>query len=241
MADEGATMSEGGLTFNRGAVRPVECLKAGWQMIRADYWLFFAITLVGILLANVGFGLLMGPMMCGLYLCLLRREAGRPVSFDMLFQGFNYFVQSLIATLIMVLPSLVLVGVFYGVVIVAMVVTGVTMAGQPPDQAPDPTLFLVFMVGFLVGLIVVLLIAMFLAILFLFTYHLIVDRGLSAVAAVRTSARAVLANFGGILGLVLLSSLLVSVGVLACYVGAYFVMPVHTAAVVAAYRKVFPA
>jgi hypothetical protein len=235
-------MSEGGLTFNRGAVRPVECLKAGWRLIRDDYWLFLGITFVGMLIGNlVPFGLLVGPMMCGIYLCLLRREGGRRVTFEMLFEGFNYFVQSLIATLLMMVPMLLLVGLFYGVVIVAMVATGVSMAGQPPDQAPDPTLFLVFMVAFVVGLIVILLIGMFLAALFLFAYPLIVDRGLTGVAALRTSARAVLTNLGGVIGLMLLSFLLMWVGMLACYVGAYFVLPVYMAAVAVAYRQMFPA
>ena len=96
-------MSEGGASFNRGVVRPVECLKAGWQLIRNDYWLFFGITLVGVLLGNlVPFGLLLGPMMCGIYLCLLRHAGGRRVALEMLFEGFNYFAQSLIATLLMV-------------------------------------------------------------------------------------------------------------------------------------------
>jgi uncharacterized membrane protein len=235
-------MSEGGVSFNRGVVRPVECLKAGWQLIRDDFWLFFGIAFVGMLLAGlVPFYLLMGPMMCGIYLCLLRHEAGRRVTFEMLFEGFNYFGQSLIATLLMVVPIFLLVGLIYGLFIAALVASGMLMAGQPQGQAPDTTVPLAIMAVYLGSLIVVLVIATFLGMLFLFTFPLIVDRGLPAFAAVGTSARAVMANLGGVFGLVLLSSLLYTVGMLLCFVGAYFVMPIYMAAVVVAYRQVFPA
>ena len=33
--------------FNRGAIRPVECVKEGWELIKNDYWLLFAVALVG--------------------------------------------------------------------------------------------------------------------------------------------------------------------------------------------------
>jgi len=235
-------MSEGGASFNRGVVRPVECLKAGWQLIGDDYWLFFGITFVGMLLAGlVPFYLLLGPMMCGIYLCLLRREGGRRVRFEMLFEGFNYFAQSLIATLLMVVPMLLLLGLFYVVFFVALFGAIGSMATQPQDQAPDATLPVVIVVLYVAVLVVTVVIAMVLGALFLFTFPLIVDRGLSGVAALRTSARAVLANLGGVFGLIVLTTLLSMVGVLACYVGAYLFMPVHMAAIMVAYRQVFPA
>jgi hypothetical protein len=49
------------------------------------------------------------------------------------------------------------------------------------------------------------------------------------------------ANFWGVLGLVVLNNLLSILGVMACYVGAFFIMPVHFATIVVAYRQVFPA
>ena len=45
----------------------------------------------------------------------------------------------------------------------------------------------------------------------------------------------------GVVGLVLLSTLLNLLGVFACYVGVFFVMPIGFAMVSVAYRQVFPA
>src|SRR5258706_16052133 len=57
--------------FNRGVVRPIECLTSGFEMIKGQYWLVLGITVVGMLVgALVPMGVLMGPMMCGIYLVL---------------------------------------------------------------------------------------------------------------------------------------------------------------------------
>ena len=64
-------------SFRTGAVRPVECLREGWNLIRGEYWLWVGITLVACLIAYVApFGILAGPMFCGLYVCLARKQRG---------------------------------------------------------------------------------------------------------------------------------------------------------------------
>jgi uncharacterized membrane protein len=60
------------------------------------------------------------------------------------------------------------------------------------------------------------------------------------VDAVKVSFRAAAANLGGVAGLVLLNAALGFVGLLCCYVGAFFVMPVTFAATLMAFRQVFP-
>ena len=45
---------------------------------------------------------LYGPAMCGIALCFLQRARGEPTQFDQLFKGFDYFMPSLIASLIYV-------------------------------------------------------------------------------------------------------------------------------------------
>src|SRR5205814_702608 len=76
--------------------------------------------------------------------------------------------------------------------------------------------------------------------LFMFTYPLIVDRELSGYDALKLSARAGLANFWGLVGFILLSALMQLLGMLACYIGAIFVMPIGFAMIVVAYDQVFP-
>src|SRR4051812_8000247 len=102
-------MSENLVEYRSGAIRPLECFKSGWNSIRGQYWLFLGITLIGIILGSVvPLAIIMGPMMCGIYLCLLTRMRGGEVKFDMLFRGFDYFAPSLIVTLIQTLPLLVI-------------------------------------------------------------------------------------------------------------------------------------
>ena len=95
--------------FKRNAVEPVECLKAGWQSDpKNQYWLFFGMTAVGFLIGSlVPFGLLMGPMMCGLYLAFFQTRRGQPIEFGVLFKGFDYFGDSVVATLLHMIPLVV--------------------------------------------------------------------------------------------------------------------------------------
>jgi len=230
-------MSEGRPDCRCGVVRPVECLKAGWVLIKDDYWLYFGITVVGVLLASVApLGILAGPMMCGIYYCLLRRARGQTVKFEMLFRGFDYFVQSLIATLLMMIPMLLIIGPAYIGFFAAMFAAMPKEQGAPPDPGMHSTILGAY--GLLI--LVVLLVSIVINVLFFFTYPLIVDRRLTGVQAVGTSFQAARANFGGVLGLVLLNMLLGLIGSLVCCIGGLFVMPLHFAAIAVAYRAVFP-
>ena len=226
--------------FNRGAIRPVECLKSGWALIKSEYWLFLGITAAGILVGSVvPMGILLGPMMCGIYLCLLRRMRGERIEFSGLFKGFDFFGESLIATLIQVVPMIVLLIPLYVVFFVGMT----TLA---PDRRSgsrtvnDPSAIITFFIVMGAVFLIFTLIIIAISALFIFSYPLIVDRRLSGVNAVKTSARAIFANLGGAFGLLFLNVLLGIVGLLFCYIGAFFVMPVGLAAWTVAYRKVFP-
>jgi hypothetical protein len=228
------------LYFSRGAVRPVECMREGWQIIKDDYWLFLGIAVVGTLIGSFGpMGILAGPMMCGIYLCLLRQMRGRKVAFGMLFEGFNYFLPGMVVALLMMVPVLLLVILMYvgffaaGLSFVALLPAG----GGPPDPAAIAIPLAIYVAVMLTALVVSLLVGA----AFLFVYPLIVDRELSAIAAITLSIKAVLANFGGVLGLVILWTLLSFAGVFLCYVGAFLLLPLHFAAVAVAYRDVFPA
>lgn len=227
--------------FNRGAIRPMECLKGGWELVKGDYWLFLGITVVGILVGGaVPFGILMGPMMCGIYMCFLRRMRGEPIEFGLLFKGFDYFKESVIATLIQIVPIMVLLVPLYIVFFVGM--TTLAPGGRRGrGSVNDPSAMLTFLIVMGVVFFVFMVIIMAISVLFVFSYPLIVDRKLSGVDAVKTSARAIFANLGGALGLLFLNLLLGILGLLLCYIGAFFWMPVGLAAWAVAYRQVFPA
>ena len=41
------------IEFKQKAVEPVVCIKAGWNLIRDQYWLFVTIVFVGLILASM--------------------------------------------------------------------------------------------------------------------------------------------------------------------------------------------
>ena len=65
-------MTPDNLQFRTGVVKPVECLKEGWALIKDQYWLFLGITVVGMLIGKAVPIVLLGPMMAGIFLCLLQ-------------------------------------------------------------------------------------------------------------------------------------------------------------------------
>src|ERR1700674_3678088 len=96
------------IEFRRNVVEPMECLKAGWNLIKNQYWLFVGITAVGVIIGSVvPLGILMGPMMCGLYLALFQTRRGQPIEFGILFKGFDYFGDSVVATLLHLIPMVI--------------------------------------------------------------------------------------------------------------------------------------
>ena len=224
--------------FKRNAVEPVECIKAGLNLIRSQYWLFVGITLVGLLIGSlVPLGILMGPMQCGIYLALFQTRRSQPIEFGTLFKGFDYFGDSLIAALlhlipmlIIIIPSYIVFVVFYAGFIVTM-----SQSGGEPNPAALLGFFGVVMV-FWLGVFVLMIL---LSVVFTFAYPLIVDRRMKGFDAVKLSIRAALANFWRLLGLLLLTGLLNFVGVMFCYVGAIFVLPIGFAAIAEAYEQVF--
>ena len=223
------------IEFRRNAVEPMECIKAGWNLIRSQYWLFVGMTAVGVMIGSVvPLGLLMGPMMCGLYLALFQTRRGQPIEFGILFKGFDYFGDSVIATLIHMIPIVVVFVPSYILFYVGLFV----MMGQQGGE-PNSAALLGFFGFFAVFWLVMVVILIVLSVVFTFAYPLIVDRRLSGIEAVKLSIKAALANFWRLLGLLLMTGLLSFVGVLCCYIGVFLAMPVSFAAIATAYEQVF--
>ena len=224
--------------FRVGVIKPVECIKEGWALIKDQYWLFLGITIVAMLIGGAVWIVLLGPMMVGLFLCLLERLAHRPFEFGLLFKGFDHFVPGLIATLIKVVPIIIIMVPFYFIMFATL------MTQMPQEPHPSPEDMSRFMGSFfgveLIFIVVVMVVSICIEIFFMFAYPLIADRKLSGMEAVKLSIKAGKANFGGILGLLLLNALLGMLGVLLCVVGVYFYLPISFAAQAVAYRRVFP-
>lgn len=223
--------------FQQTPIGPIDCLKASKELMGDQYWLFLGISVVGMLIAcAVPLGILMGPMMCGIYYCYFRRMRGETVEFGMLFKGFDYFVQSLLATLILVGVMLVVLLPMYCLFFVGFMKTASHVDRGRGDEAALMSMFGMMGVVYLIVLLLSVVVWVFAA----FAYPLIVDRDLKAVPALATSCRAAWANLGGMLGLVGLLFVISLAASACCYVPVFFFMPFALGAMAVAYRKVFP-
>lgn len=221
--------------FTTGQIRPIECVKEAWALIKDEYWMLFAISMVGALLAGVTMYVLLGAMVCGIFKCYLTKLDGGRVNFDDLWTGFKYFWPSLLATIVFVVPMVVYViailTTMYGPIIMKAI-----GGSRVSDEEMLATVFVALAVDVVIAIVMVIVHS-----LLIFTFPLIVDRGLSSWDAIKLSARAALKNFGGIGGLIVVNFGLVLLGYLAVCFGLYFMIPVITATNLVAYRKVFPA
>lgn len=223
------------IPYKRKAVDPLECIKAGWQLVKPQYWLFVGMTLVAFVIGSaVPFGILMGPMMCGIYLTCLARRRREPVEFGLLFKGFEFFGPSVVATLIHALPIVAILiptyVLFYASLVLALVAQG---------DDPNPLALLGVLGTFSLIVLVVVVLIIIISIGFTFVYPLIVDRRLSGIDAVKLSFKAAMANFWRLLAMGLLTGVMAMVGMAICYVGLFLVFPISYGAIASAYEQVF--
>ncbi len=231
-------MTPNPMEFRRGAIAPMECIKEGWALIKDQYWLFLGIAVVGLLIGGLVPIVLLGPMMVGVFLCLQQRQRNQPVEFGLLFKGFDQFVPGLIVAVLKIVPIFILMIPYY----IFLFVTMATTMPRGPNPSPDESraFFLSFFGFEIVFVVIVSVVSILLEIFFMFAFPLVADRKMAGLDAVKLSFKAGRANFGGLLGLILLNGLFAMLGVLCCIVGVYFYMPIGFAAQAVAYRRVFP-
>ena len=219
------------MEIRTGVIKPIDCVKEGWELIKADYWILFAVTLVGVIIGAMTLYILLGGMVCGIYYVYLKKLDGGPVVFDDLWKGLSWFFPGLVVVLFIIVPMIIVYGVLYVPLIMAAVMGERMSEGE--------------LMGMLTGVfavdLVFIVVMVCLHTLIMFSFPLIVDRGLGGFKAMLTSAKAVWKNLGGVAGLFAVNFVLSLAGVLACVVGLYLVIPVLIAGNLVAYRKIFPA
>lgn len=218
------------IKFNSGAIKAVECYKEAWAMIKDQYWVAFGVVLVGLIVGSLVPLILVGPMICGIYMCLFDRYEGQPMSFDKLFKGFDFFWPGLVLTTIIMIPIFVMIVLMY----VPMI--GMAMAGQQMGESE----LMAFIIGVLVIELIFAVIMVCIHTLLMFAFPLMADKKLGAIQSIKLSVRSVWSNMSGVVGLFVVGFGVSIVGYLMLCIGIYLVIPLIFAANVVAYRKVFP-
>lgn len=217
--------------FRAGVIHPVECYKEAWELIKNQYWLLLAITIIGVMLGGATMYVLLGAMMCGMFYCYFQAIDGKKVEFEGLFKGFGYFLPGLIVTVVIILPVIIVFGSLY---------VPLVFAAMSGGRISDEELFTILVSTFAVEAVLSIFMVC-LHTLLMFAFPLIVDRNLSAWQAMKTSARAVWANLSGVVGLFVVGFALNLLGMMLFCIGVYLVIPLVIAANVVAYRRIFPA
>lgn len=215
--------------FQTGNIRAFECYREAWAMIRPQFGIILLIVVVGMLIGGV-VSLLLGPMMCGIFLVLFDIHEGREAKFARLSKGFQFFLPAFLLVLIIMLPVIVM------VLIVYLPIIAMTLAGE---RMTEDQLWTFLITALIVESVFVILMTCFHTLL-LFTFPLIVDKKLGVIGAIRTSAKAVWANLGGVASLFGVGFLVSLGGLLIFCIGIYLVMPLILASTVVAYRRIFP-
>jgi uncharacterized membrane protein len=93
---------------------------AGWQLVKADLGNFVLIALVFGILGGVPF--IYGALVAGMHIYCLKKLLGRRAEFADLFKGFNFFVPTLVASIVIWLFTLAgtLLCIIPGLVVAAM-------------------------------------------------------------------------------------------------------------------------
>jgi len=95
---------------------------AGWALVKNDLGTYIALAIVSTIIAGVIPLILQGPMIAGFHIFTMKKLQGRPAEFADLFKGFNYFVPTLVAT--------ILIGLFTFVGTLACIIPGLVVAAM---------------------------------------------------------------------------------------------------------------
>ncbi len=232
--------------FYSGSIDAGECVSNGWNLVKPNYWLYFGITLLAVLLIScipcVNF-VLMGPVGVGVYYVLLKGMRSEPIDFGMMFKGFEKFVPAMVVGLIQGLPGIIWTMIDYGVNIASLIGGGLDGGSSGNFYQAE-----IFEAPFLAGItaayvmlgLLFAVISVIWGLTFVFALPLLAEHEISPIEALKLSARAAWSNIGGLILLVLLQILLAILGIIALCIGVFFVIPILYAATAFAYRQVFP-
>ncbi len=191
---------------------------------------------------------LIGPLMGGVYVVYLRLLRGQPTNLGEMFAGFQkcwsalflgFLLLELAAALCMAPASYVIAERTNPIVHQLQ-----DLQAQSQSTNPNEVLKLLSQMGSayvsaLPILLVCLIPMTYLSTCWLFTLPLIIDKQLSLGVALKTSWQQVSRHWWQVFGLTMLAYLIVLLGVLGCWVGILFTIPIGIAMLVCGYETIF--
>ncbi|HAA63363.1 MAG TPA: hypothetical protein DCE39_20760 [Planctomycetaceae bacterium] len=236
-------MSGSQIEFRTGRVSSREVFSEARTLMSGHFWIMVGICFLGILIGGVApMGVLMGPMMCGIFMCWFAIMRNEKPTFSLLFEGFDVFMESLVAMLIQLGISMLTMILSFVVMAVggaALVAVAGAGGGQPGGNAGAAMGLLTIGIFLFYGLIIG--VSILVGTLFAFTWPLIVDYRLSGLEAVKLSARAAWANLGNVFRLMILNAVVAGVAAVFCYLPLFLVLPIVFGSQAVLYRRIFPA
>ena len=88
-----------------GGVQTGKWISTGWSLVTGQVWMFMLITLLMVVVGSVVPVILQGPMLIGMHIVCWRVLLGGRADVGDLFLGFNWFVPSLVACLLIGLST----------------------------------------------------------------------------------------------------------------------------------------
>jgi uncharacterized membrane protein len=77
---------------------PGKWIGEGWELVKQDMGTYVLMALIFTLLNSVPF--IQGPLIAGFHIYTMKKLNGRPAEFGDLFKGFNFFIPTLVASLL---------------------------------------------------------------------------------------------------------------------------------------------
>ena len=207
------------------------CFFEAKEFLGKDYWSLWGLIFVGMLIASVVPLILLGPIYCGFGLCFLAVERRQQPSFDLMFKGFEQFMNTLVPVLLYFLFTFLvvpfyLVGVFGGM--------GLCSTGEG-------VLVFLGICSILFGVSVMIIGSIFIGYGAMFACFLVAEYRLEGMDAFKISLKGIQMNFFGMFGVMIVSLILTFCAMLLCYIPLLLMIPIFTCAPFICYRKIFRA
>jgi len=216
---------------------PFSCLSRSFELWKANLLPLVGVTLL-IMLVQFAVGMipllgtlsglfLNGVFYGGLYYYYLGHMRGEPRQLGDAFAGFSKaFVPLMIASLLVALLTVMVILPFLGPFLYAIGKAAMAGGGAAPEFSP------LIVAGFILGMLVV----VYLSISWMFTFPLVMDKGLGPWTAMEVSRRVISAQWFRMFFVLILACLVILLGVLALIVGLFFAIPLGIGAMLYAYE-----